>query len=320
MKNAETQLENLGVIVELTSENMHVIPDAALRSSKDSLATIADFDSKDDLRKVLIHQNTVLGVLRVHKSAFDTEHFGFGVGKLVTINVSDKLSDHDVFIAKQLMLQECSSWMSKVDVQCLISRVAYDDVLSVLAHEKTGFRVADILVTFQLDFQSINGQNCSQNYPNVIIRPVQFGEEDILMDIARCAFKHDHFHRDNRFPNHKSDELFSKWIYNCCDGLVDFVLVAVVNDQPSGFIACKFKNTKNEKIGIIELIAVSNSYRRNGLGECLVRESLSVFSELGAKSVSVGTQANNVAAARTYEKIGFKLAQIELTFHKWLEE
>lgn len=322
MENALTQLENLGVIVELSREKMHPNAFAALRFLKDEfeLAKLADLDSKDVLRKVLIRQNDVLGVLTAQKSAFDTEHFGFGVGKVGTISVSDNLSDKDVFLAKHMLLEECSPWMRNVGVQCLISRVSYEDYMSVLAHEKNGFRIADILVTFQLDFQSTNRTIGSQNNKYVNIRLVQFGDEDILMDIARCAFKHDHFHRDNRFPQQKCDALFSKWIYNCCHGLVDFVLVAVVKNQPSGFIACKIKNTKNGKHGIIDLIAVSTPCRRNGIGETLVGESVSVFHDLGVKSVSVGTQVNNVAAARTYEKFGFRLAQSELTFHKWLEE
>lgn len=320
MENAATQLDKLGVIVELTPEKLHVNTEPTLYSLKDELGKIADFNSKDALQKVLIRQNNVLGVLTAQKSAFDTEHFGFGVGKLRKIDVSDDLSDNDAFLAKHLLLRECSSWMRKVDVKCLISRVSYDDVLGMLAHEKTGFRVADILVTFQLNLPSIDWQNWSQNNTHAVIRPVEFGDEDTLMDIARCAFKYDHFHRDHRFPKQKADALFSKWIYNCCNGLVDFVLVAVVKGQPSGFIACKLEDTKNGKHGIIDLIAVSTPYRRNGIGEALVRESVVVFNELGAKSVSVGTQANNVAAARTYEKMGFRLARSELTFHKWLEE
>ncbi len=317
MKNAST-LEKLGTIVELSREKKASV---ALHLLKDKfeLVNIADLNSKDALRKVLIRQNDVLGVLTAQKSAFDTEHFGFGVGKVGAINVSDNLSDKDVFLAKHMLLEECSPWMRNVGVQCLISRVSYGDYMGVLAHEKNGFRLADILVTFQLDLQSTNRTIGSQNNKCVNIRPVQFGEEDILMDIARCAFKHDHFHRDYRFPQQKSDELFSKWIYNCCHGLVDFVLVAVVKNQLSGFIACKIKNTKNGKHGIIDLIAVSTSYRCNGIGGSLVAESVSVFHDLGVKSVSVGTQANNVGAVLIYEKSGFRFAQSKLTFHKWLE-
>lgn len=334
MEDIETRLESFGVNINLESEGKYSLRcsqtadelvaivsnsdihslDTASRANKTIAST-----SRDDLFKILLRRNEVLGFLIAEKSKFDTEHFGFKIGKLKMLRVSEELHKADGFFVRNLLIQECLAWMKKLDIKCLISRANYDDLLNLIVHERNGFRLADALLTFQLDITSFCG-HAYGSCENTAIRPFKSDEENTLMNIANCAFKNDHFHRDPNFPNKKCDELFSKWVYNCCHGLADFILVANVKNKVVGFITCKIKKTEDNKQGIIDLIAVSPSFQKNGVGKALVSHSIEAFRALGAESILVGTQANNVGATRTYEQLGFKLTKTELTFHKWLEE
>jgi len=289
-----------------------------LEAVEAELEKIVDLARKEGFFKVLICKKDVLGAVVAEKSAFDTEHFGFGIGKLKRIIVSNDLPTSHAVLSRDLLLRECPSWMKKANVECMISRVSYDDVFDIAAHERNDFWLADVLLTFHLNTDSAKVRS-HPRLSDIIVCPVRSDDEAVLMDIARCSLRNDHFHRDPRFPKRKCDELFSRWVYNCCHGLADKVLVATLKDEPVGFIACKIAETENVKHGTIDLIAVSPSYRHKGIGEALVEESVRVFVESGAKSVSVGTQANNIGAVRTYEKIGFRLARTDLTFHNWLE-
>ncbi len=73
------------------------------------------------------------------------------------------------------------------------------------------------------------------------------------------------------------------------------------------------------KYGVIDLFAVSPSQQGKQIGTGLAKAALEWFSER-VDSVFVGTQADNVASIRTYEKVGFNMLRTELTYHKWLDE
>ena len=335
LENIKDQLERFGFSVELSEETNALTASCqekpastAERTGEFVLHSLDDvgvqetsgYASKNRLCKILMNRNSVLGLLEAEKSTFDTEHFGFGIGKLKALRVADESQNIPVgFRIRDVLLRECSSWMKESDVKCLVSRVPYNDGLSLAAHERNDFIVADTLLTFQTGVTPTHKQTYAQN-GHAFIRTSTPSDEDALMDIAKYAFKNDHFHRDSRFPTEKCDDLFSKWVYNCCNGLADSVFVAIQGNQPAGFITCKTENKENGRHGVIDLVAVAAPYQRNGLGKALVKESLRYFSKLGVRTVFVGTQANNIGATRTYEKLGFRFSKAELTFHKWLEE
>jgi len=273
---------------------------------------------KEGFRRALTRDTDVIGVIFAEKSAWDTNHFGFGVGKIRSLMVSDALKGQSAIDARDGLIKECLTWMKQNSVKCIMTRVDLDRVYDIAAYEQNGFQLADVLVTLHLNVDSMNPALDSLSSDSFTIRPSRNDDVVALMENACKAFINDHFHRDPRFTRDKSDELFAKWVYNSCNGSADMVLVATEeNDEPCGFIVCKLvKLRRGLKYGVIDLIAVSPLHQGKGIGTQLVRESVNWFAQ-NVDSVYVGTQANNNASIRTYEKVGFKPVRTELTLHKW---
>ncbi len=270
--------------------------------------------------RVLVADGDVFGALVAKKSVWDSAHFGFGVGKITRVVVSDVLEGQDVLRAREVLIKSCLRWMKQNKVKCVIARIDLDSVDDVLAFGRNGFLVADVLATFHLDAQAVRPASDSQAGESVTTRLSCSDDVAALMDIARTSFTKDHFHRDHFFPQGKSDELFAKWVYNSCNGLADIVLVAVEDSaEPCGFIACRTEEVGPEsKYGVIDLVAVSPSRQGMGIGTRLVKEAATWFAcKQNVHSIFVGTQANNIPSIRTYGKAGFRLLYTELTLHRW---
>ena len=270
--------------------------------------------------RVLVSDGDVFGAIVAEKSAWDSSHFGFGVGKIKRVVVSDILKGQNVLGAREVLIKSCMKWMKRNEVKCIMTRVDLDSVDDILAYGKNGFQLADVLVTFHLDIHAVNPASDSRSGESIIIRPSRPEDVATLMEIARTSFTKDHFHRDLHFPQDKSDELFAKWVDNCCNGLANIVLVAAEkNKEPCGFITCRTEEVgPKSKYGVIDLVAVSPSRQGRGIGTRLVREAVIWFERAqNVQSIFVGTQANNISSIRTYEKVGFRLLCTELTLHKW---
>ena len=276
--------------------------------------------TNDGFRKILAFNDEISGAIIAQKSNWDSEHFGFGIGKIKSLTVSDNLSTPKARKARDHLINDCISWMEQKEVKCVITRVNLENPNDINAYELNHFHLADVLVTFHAKRSSPLPSVSSPNEA-ITIRPYRTGDEKELMKIACSAFSCDHFHRDPRFSHEKSDELFAKWAYNSCRGLADLVLVAAGKKaKPCGFITCKIEQLQNDlKYGIIDLFAVSPTQQGKQIGTKLAKAALDWFSQR-VDSVFVGTQADNIASIRTYEKVGFNMLHTELTYHKWLDE
>jgi ribosomal-protein-alanine N-acetyltransferase len=285
---------------------------------KKEMEDIVSSLGKDVFCRVAVSDGDVSGAIVAEKSVWDSSHFGFGVGKIRRVVVSDILKGQNAVKVHEVLIKSCMTWMKKNEVKCVMTRVDLDNADDTVPYDKTGFQLADALLTYHLDVQAVEQAPDLQSGESIAVRSSRTEDVAPLMEIARTSFTNDHFHRDPRFPQDKSDELFAKWVYNGCQGSADIVLVAAdENEEPCGFIICKTEEAgRGSKYGVIDLIAVSPSHQRRGIGTRLVKEAVRWFAQ-SVESVFVGTQANNIPSIRTYEKVGFRLLRTQLTLHRW---
>jgi ribosomal protein S18 acetylase RimI-like enzyme len=92
------------------------------------------------------------------------------------------------------------------------------------------------------------------------------------------------------------------------------VLVAHAKGRVAGYVTCHASESKNGSIG---LLAVAEEYRGCGIGANLMSTALQVFEQKGVETVSVVTQARNIASQRLYQKAGFRTRSVQLWFHRW---
>jgi ribosomal protein S18 acetylase RimI-like enzyme len=248
------------------------------------------------------------GVMLVQKSAFDTTHFGFGVGKLrFALFVPGVPIDH-----RRELVRAMREVARQAKLSVIFARVAADDILTIQSLELEGGVAADVLDTYSMDVTGIVRRS-------VDAEPARRSDAHALEKIARRIFTLDHFHGDPRLAREKSDELFGRWIFNNVLGGADATFKTVDNDVPVGFITCRLVNLADNVVyGVIELVGVDRNARNPGAASSLIAAALQWFASRGANSVYVGTQAANIPATRLYEKTGFRLAYCEVTIHLWI--
>jgi len=95
----------------------------------------------------------------------------------------------------------------------------------------------------------------------------------------------------------------------------DFFLVGELNQKIIGFIyGRESKNIPDEvlrkwkatRVGSVEVLAVEEKYRRRGIGTQLLKSLFQAFTEKGIDTVTLSTPAEEIAAKRLYDKLGFE--------------
>jgi ribosomal protein S18 acetylase RimI-like enzyme len=197
---------------------------------------------------------------------------------------------------------------------------AADDAL-IHSLEAKGFLNVDALMTFATG---------TGNLPTAVaieglaIRPATPADVIPIAVLAAEAFRDGRFRTDPSLSPELAQNVYRTWAAACCDGsAADAAIVAVSNRGPVGFIACRMLRDTAVHLqcatGTIPLVAADESVRGQGLGRALVAAAANWFRQEQAVMVEIGTQLRNVAAARLYNRCGFKLVAGSLSFRLMIE-
>ncbi len=96
------------------------------------------------------------------------------------------------------------------------------------------------------------------------------------------------------------------------------VLVALDGDKAVGYAVSEIQEipgSKMEKCGFVNHLHVQQSYRRQGVGEKLYRETVKWFHARGIKIVEIQLTAQNKVACDFWRKMGYQDLQ-----HTWYRE
>jgi dTDP-4-amino-4,6-dideoxy-D-galactose acyltransferase len=137
---------------------------------------------------------------------------------------------------------------------------------------------------------------------------------NMLRKLAIQSGKYSRFFVDKKCPVEKAESLYNIWIERSVSGeIASEVLVAVQESNVIGMITLKLK----DNVGDIGLIAVDTNKRGLGIGKSLLINAIDYFRKNGIDKVTVVTQGRNIAACKTYESLGFKVANKEYIYHYW---
>ena len=120
-------------------------------------------------------------------------------------------------------------------------------------------------------------------------------------------------------PEHYSDYFYESLIAE----LPEAFIIAEVGEKRVGYIMCKtefgfsnFKKLGFVKKGHVVSIAVIEEYRRKGIGNALVEESVNGIKLRNCDEFYLEVRCSNGDAVRLYEKMGFVIRQQLNTYYR----
>ena len=239
--------------------------------------------------------------------------FGFPAARLDFL-----LGDgEDAFEIERRLLQETLDSARKRGILHMVGRVPAGDLCTTHALEQSGFERIDAIQTFSLGWpwrDFAGGREARL-----------FEERDLqqILEIARRSYVFDRFHADTAIAAATADRIHEEWLLNCCRGTAaDAVVVVREGAIVLGYATCKIDGETREGLGLsigsIGMVATAERARRRGVAVACTAGALGWFQSRNVGLVQVGTQGRNMAAARLYEKCGFRLTSNALTLRKLL--
>ncbi len=230
-------------------------------------------------------------LLRLECLDWDTEFFGFPVGKLVS--ASGPISVHQV----RTLMQDKGF------------RLVYWD--SDKSHES----FAEHHVVDQARWLGVAEHILNQTASSAGIQACTADSSpEGIVHLALQAGWSSRFQLDKRFTESQFKSLYETWIARSCRReIADEIFTIKDGDLVTGFVTVVHRESASQ----IGLIAVDANYRRRGIGSQLVSAAAKCALEHGNQSLCVVTQCCNKAAMRLYETAGFEKSDVRHWYHVW---
>lgn len=240
--------------------------------------------------------------LNVQRLDWDSEFFGFGVGRLIGSIVSTTALAHALQDAAERGLR-------LVYGQCGHAEVASHQLCLEL-----GGRFVDAKRTYSL---SLADAQLTSTVPALRADDSPCSRRQ-LRSLAWQSAEFSRYRVDPDMPRGSWQRMYSAWIQNSLNGkLADAVLVEREAENEGGRIVGMITVSHCGEVGTIGLLGVDERWRGRGIGRRLLQAAASQCRTSGCTQLVVVTQGDNAPACRAYESAGYSLADEQHIFHFW---
>jgi len=240
---------------------------------------------------------------QIELSAIDEARFGIRTARTSYVTVEGLSGVLDFCQANSVVL--------------LIARCLTANTQAAQAMERYGFLLMDTLIYYERNL--VKPPIPTYTGP-VVVRPLQPGEEDGVKRIAGESFREyvGHYHADSRLDRTKCDEAYISWAERSCGSseIADEVLVAELDGSIEGFLTLRFSRPQE---GEGALFAVAPTAQGNGIGQALMIHAMEWLRSRNATRMVISTQIINIAAQKSWTRVGFEMSHAYYTFHKWFD-
>jgi len=238
-------------------------------------------------------------VLSLQQLDWDSEFFGFRVGRLV--------GPFETVAALSDALQAAA----ENGIRLVYGAFDHKDNASHHIALAVGGRFMDAKRTYELDLTRIQ-----PTWINIEEADDDAHSHRQLRNLAWQAAEFSRFRLDGALPEGSWERMYSLWMQNSVTGkLADAVLVERGDGRIIGMTTVSYRG----KCGQIGLFAVDLKWRGRGIGRQLLDAAIQRCRAAGCEKLQVVTQGNNLAACRSYELAGFHLIDEQDIFHFWIE-
>jgi GNAT superfamily N-acetyltransferase len=200
----------------------------------------------------------------------------------------------------------------------LIARCRVEELATVHAMERAGFRLMDTLLYWACNLVKgpIPADDCA-----VPIRPMRAGEANSVRSIAVEIFRgyFGHYHADPRLDPQQCDAAYVSWAERSClsKDVAEEVLVAELDGRLVGFITLR-RNSAEEGEAVVG--GVLPEAQGLGIYRAFQVRSMQWCEARGCTRILGSTQVTNTAVQKVLARLGYEPSYAYYTLHKWFDE
>jgi RimJ/RimL family protein N-acetyltransferase len=198
---------------------------------------------------------------------------------------------------------------------------------AIHALERHGFLLMDTLLDFFFDFSRTPFETISppQRLDGLQVRlanPEDFPE---LFALTETAFaKHfGRYNSDPKMPAGTGTKVYQEWVRSSFSGAADWILIAEVKDKIAGYSVWKKASALEVKhsfdIARCTLAGFHPEFYGRGLYTTLTFEGMRIAHEF-ANHLDGPAHVSHYPVHRAMLKLGWKIAGVRHSFHKWLRD
>lgn len=226
---------------------------------------------------------------------WDTEFFGVTSAKAILNN--------------PLTLNEWEELKNRFNYYQFISIVNYNSepVNAQLIGRDTSAFLSDVNIQFTKKIK-----NTYEPRNNNITVHHALERNDQIIEMADFQFSK--FTEDPELAKREGDKVYHKWLINSFDNSDKFFALSKnENGEINGFLLHSY----SDNACLIELIAVSKTVFKSGLGTSLFNAVEYAAHKRGINEIRVGTQLRNMGAINFYHKAGCRQIGCHQVYHLW---
>jgi L-amino acid N-acyltransferase YncA len=260
---------------------------------------------------------TVDGLLVGHYSAWDSDHFGYGVAVIDGIYLAEKGYAHDRAVAGRLVAG-FMAWCRARRVRFASMRLSSLQLAAIHALEEAGFRYIESYIYNVFDLDRLGAPDDSLP----ALRRARPEDEAIMMRYAAGAFATQRFHADPRIEPEKAEGLYRKWIASAFADPQRETLVMEEDGRPVAFMVYRgedFRPTLGLRSAALNMAVLDPESRGKGIGTVFYQALLHHYHREGFDIVESGLTLRNQVSVNWHNKIGFRIVSTQITLHGWLD-
>jgi ribosomal protein S18 acetylase RimI-like enzyme len=193
--------------------------------------------------------------------------------------------------------------------------------------ERHGFLLMDTLLDFFFDFSRTPFDKISlpERLDGLHVRLANSDDLPELLTLTETAFaKHfGRYNADPKMPAGTGTKVYQEWVRSSFRGAADWILIAEINNQIAGYSVWKKESPLEEKhsfdIAHCTLAGIHPEFFGRGLYTTLTFEAMRRAQEF-ASHLDGPAHISHYPVHRAMLKLGWKIAGVRHSFHKWLQD
>jgi ribosomal protein S18 acetylase RimI-like enzyme len=239
------------------------------------------------------------------REPFDSEVFGLEIGRIQTAHASSPAAYRRLF--DSVLAEARSSGYYQV-----LRRARLDNLAEIWGLEAAGFELMDVVVTFARRVAA------GVPVPEWTDFRVDLSTDATVEALSRAMVDDpwgSRYEADPAYDAADVRELRRRWLMNSHRGRAQAFFIGTIGGRIAGYVTCLLhEDTARGTVeGEIELVGTLPAFRGRRVASRIIEHALCWFGDR-CETVTVRTQATNIAAANLYERAGFTLRASEATF------